>query len=48
LNPNYFAIVQQDIDMLLATDFIKPVEETTWLFPIVVVPQKNGMLKNLC
>jgi hypothetical protein len=29
--------------MLIAIDFIKPFEETTWLCPTMVVPQKNGM-----
>jgi hypothetical protein len=41
LNPNYAAIVKQDIYKLLIETFIKPVEETTWLSPIVVVPKKN-------
>jgi hypothetical protein len=30
---------------LLATSFIKPIEEATWLLPIVVVPKKNGKQK---
>ncbi len=29
---------------MLATCFIKVVEEATWLSPIVVVPKKNGKL----
>jgi hypothetical protein len=29
--------------MLIAIDFIKPFEETTWLCQTMVVPQKNGM-----
>ncbi len=37
LNPNYVAIVKHDIDKLLATKFIQPVEEATWLSPIVLV-----------
>jgi hypothetical protein len=45
LNPNYVAIVKQDINKLLAAGFIKSVEETTWLSPIVVIPKKNGKLK---
>jgi hypothetical protein len=45
LNPNYVAIVKQDIDKLLATGFIKLVEEATWLFPIVIVLKKNGKLR---
>jgi hypothetical protein len=34
--------IKQDIDKLLATSFIKLVEEATWLSPIVVVPKKKG------
>jgi len=45
LNLNYAVIVKQDIDKLLVVSFIKPIEEATWLFSIVVVPKKNGKLK---
>jgi hypothetical protein len=45
LNLNYVAIVKQDINKLLADGFIKPVEEVIWLFPIMVVPKKNGKLR---
>jgi len=44
LNPNYVAIVKEDINKLLVVDFIKPIEEETWLSPIVVVPKNNGKL----
>jgi hypothetical protein len=36
--------IKHDIDKLLATRFIQPIEEATWLSPIVVVPKKNGKL----
>jgi hypothetical protein len=45
LNLNSVIIVKEGIDKLLATSFIKLVEEATWLSPIVVVPKKNGKLK---
>jgi hypothetical protein len=48
LNPNYVAIVKENIDKLLAVGFIKPIEEITWLSPIVVVPKKNGKFEDLC
>jgi hypothetical protein len=38
-------IIKQDIDKLLATSFIKPIEKATWLSSIVIVPKKNGKLK---
>jgi hypothetical protein len=30
---------------LLDVGFIKPIEEATWLPPIIVMPKKNGKLK---
>jgi hypothetical protein len=42
LNPNYVAMVKHDIDKLLVVGFIQPVEEATWLSPIVIVLKKNG------
>ncbi len=48
MNPNYAIVVKQDIDKLLATRFIQPIEEATWLSPIVVVFKKNGRLRILC
>jgi hypothetical protein len=48
LNPNYVVIIKQVINKLLATNFIKPMEETTWLFAIMIVPKKNGKLKICC
>jgi hypothetical protein len=45
LNLNYAIIVKYDIDKLLVVGFIKPIEEATWLSPIIVVPKKNEKLK---
>ncbi len=45
MNLNYVTIVKQEIDKLLALGFIQPIEETTWLSPIVVGPKKNGQLR---
>ena len=44
MNPNYASVVKKDINKLLDAGFIVPVETTTWLSPIVVVPKKNGKL----
>jgi hypothetical protein len=46
LNPSYVVIVKQDIDKLLAANFIKLVEEATWLSPIVAMFFKKKF-KNL-
>jgi hypothetical protein len=45
LNPNYVIAVKQNINKLLATRFIKSIEEATWLSPIVVIFFKNGKLR---
>jgi hypothetical protein len=45
LNPNYAVVVKQNIDKLLATNFIQPMEESIWLSSIIVIPKKNGKLK---
>jgi hypothetical protein len=45
LNLNYVVVVKHDISKLLVVRFIQPIEEATWLSPIVVVPKKNGKLK---
>jgi hypothetical protein len=34
-------VVKQNLDKLLITSCIAPMEEATWLFPIVVVSKKN-------
>ncbi len=44
-NPNYVTIIKHDIDKLLVAGFIKPIEEATWLSPIVIMPKKNGKLR---
>jgi hypothetical protein len=41
MNPNYVAVVKQDLDKLLSADFIASVEEADWLSPIVIVLKKN-------
>jgi hypothetical protein len=45
LNPNYATTIKYDINKLLTTEFIQPIEEATWLSPTVVVLKKNGKLK---
>jgi hypothetical protein len=44
MNLKYAVVVKKDQDKLLTTSFIVPMEETSWLSPIVVVPKKNGKL----
>ena len=45
MNPNFAKQVKQEIDKLLAIGFIKPVNEVSWLSPIIVVPKKNGKIR---
>jgi len=43
MNPNYATIIKQNFDKLLSAKFIAPVEEASWLSPIVIVPKKNKL-----
>jgi hypothetical protein len=45
MNPNYVVVVKQDLDKLLSVGFIAPMEGTSWLSPIVVVPKKNDKFR---
>ena len=44
MNPNYENKVKEEIHNHLKVQFITIVERSGWLFPIVVVPKKNGKL----
>ncbi len=44
MNPIYATMVKHDLDKFLIARFITPMEEATWLLPIVVVPKKNGKM----
>ena len=46
MNPNYAKKVKEEIDNFLKARFIAAkVESNDWIFPIVIVPKKNGKLK---
>ena len=45
MNPNYAKAVKEDLEKLLKAGFIEPVDQATWLSPIVIVPKKNGKLQ---
>jgi hypothetical protein len=44
MNPN-FSLKKKDLDKLLNTRFIYPIETTQWLFPLVIVPKKKRKLQ---
>jgi hypothetical protein len=44
MNPNYALRVREDLDKLLDTRFIYPIETIQWLSLLVIVPKKNGKL----
>ena len=48
MNPNYAKKLKEEIDNLLKAGFIAEVESSDWLFPIVVVPKKNGKVESVC
>lgn len=41
MNPNYVKQVEEEIDRLLRVGFIYPIEEATWISPIVILPKQN-------
>jgi hypothetical protein len=47
MNLNHAAMVKHDLDKLITTIFIAPVEEVIWLSLIVIVPKKIASFK-LC
>jgi hypothetical protein len=44
-NPRYTAMVKEELDKLLEAGFIRPVETTEWVSPMVLALKKNGKLK---
>jgi hypothetical protein len=45
MNLNYALKVKEDLDKLLDTGFIYPIEITQWISLLVIVPKKNGKLR---
>jgi hypothetical protein len=45
MNPNLQLIVKAELERLLQVGFIKPVEITDWVSPMVLVKKKNGKLR---
>ena len=43
-NDTFAKKIKEEIDKLLATEFIYEIEHMEWVSPIVVVPKKNGKL----
>ena len=44
-NENFANKIKEEINKLLAAEFIYEIEHTEWVSPIVVVPKKNGKLR---
>ena len=45
MNPNYAQQVKAEITKMLDAGIIYPIERTTWVSPIVVVPKKSGQIR---
>jgi hypothetical protein len=45
MNPNYDAVIKQNLTQLLNVGFIASVEEASWLSPIVIISKKNHKLR---
>ncbi len=43
-NPRYTTMVKEELDKLLEAGFIKLVETTEWVSPVVLTLKKNGKL----
>jgi len=44
-NPRYTTMVKEEFDKLLEAGFIRPVETTEWVSPMVLALTKNGKLR---
>jgi hypothetical protein len=44
-NPKYTTMVKEDLDKLLEAGFIRPVETTEWVSPVILALKKNDKLK---
>ena len=44
-NNNFAKRIKEEIEKLKEAEFIYEIEHTDWVFPIVVVPKKNGKLR---
>jgi hypothetical protein len=44
-NPRYSAMVKEELDKLLEAGFIRHVETTEWVSPVVLALKKNGKLR---
>ena len=45
MNPRLQLLVKAELERLLNATFIKPVEITDWISPMVLVKNKNGKLR---
>lgn len=44
MNPNYVATVKKNLNKLLATKFISPINVARWLSSMVIIPKHNTTL----
>jgi hypothetical protein len=42
LKPHLRDIVKEELQKLLDADFIYPILDSRWVFPLVIIPKKNG------
>ena len=45
MNPRLQLLVKAKLERLLQAGFIKPIEITDWISPMVLVKKKNGKLR---
>eukprot|EP00253_Pinus_taeda_P005907 PITA_05907 len=42
MNPNLREILKEELQKLLIVNFIYPISDIQWVYPLVIVPKKNG------
>ena len=42
MNPNLREILKEELQKLLNINFIYPISDSQWVYPLVIVPKKNG------
>ena len=42
MNPNLREIVKEELQKLLNVNFIYPISNSKWVYPLLIVPKKNG------
>jgi len=42
MNPTLKEVVKEELKKLLSANFIYPISNNQWVYPLVIIPKKNG------